>query len=145
MCKAMSWWRKLPQLVTPGIGKVRAYVPTNTLIVSDLGSNITRILEIIENIDVDMRSQQREVIKIEHTDVKSFAELIKQIIGDEGNVANNTRNRRRPPRGRRNLGGNLGSPMSHRVIPDERTNSLIVVGESCRDRPHQTIGEAARF
>lgn len=113
-------------------GEIVPYPPTNSLIISDYGSNIDRIMKIINQLDVPGFEEQLEVIRIRYAKAKDIADLIDQIItkgegrqsgGSFGGV----------PRFRRATSPDGGSTTSGAenyslVLPDDRTNSIIVVG-----------------
>lgn len=117
------------RIITSKDGEVMAYPATNSLIISDYGSNIDRVMKILNQLDVQGFEERMEVIRIRYARAKDLADLIEQIIG----------------KGDKNKGGFPGGPpMFHRggeqsnqsggaevysvVVADERTNSIIVVG-----------------
>jgi len=104
-------------------GSIEIYEPTNTLIVSDYGSNVQRILKIIRQLDIPGFEEQLTVIPIRHAKAKDISALIDQIInkGRGKSKSSIPRFRRNSQKGETNAAYSL-------VIPDERTNSIIVVG-----------------
>jgi general secretion pathway protein D len=107
-------------------GELVVYTPTNSLIISDYGSNIDRIMKIIEQLDVKGFEEQMEVIQIRYARAKEISDLVDQII-NKGDKKNNQfaipRFRPGEP-----TGGGSGAEVYSVVLPDERTNSIIVVG-----------------
>jgi general secretion pathway protein D len=117
-----------------------AYPPTNTVILSDSASNITRILDLISSIDVETYKEELAVIKVTHADAATLADQLSQIFGAEvsdtsqgaGGVGAARARARRP------VGQVPGqtpemTPADHvRVITDARTNSLIVLSARAR-------------
>lgn len=113
-------------------GEIVPYPATNSLIISDYGSNIDRIMKILNQLDVPGFEEQLEVIRIRYAKAKDIAELIDQIItkgegrqtgGAFGGV----------PRFRRATSPDgsattSGAENYSLVLPDDRTNSVIVVG-----------------
>lgn len=110
-------------------GEVSIYPPTNSLLISDYGSNIDRISRILAQLDVPGFEDQLEVIRVRFAKAKDMAELIMKII-NKGEKA--------PQAGAFTAGvprfgragatqGNQGSAY-FMVIPDDRTNSLITTG-----------------
>ena len=113
-------------------GEMMPYPPTNSLIISDYGSNIDRIMKIINQLDVASFEEQLEVIGIRWAKVKDLAELLDRII-NKGEKSN-----------RNAVGGGFSSGVprfsstssstaktqsaNFMAIPDERTNSLVIVG-----------------
>jgi general secretion pathway protein D len=127
---AQNIGQDLRQLMT-NLGEIQAFPQTNTLILSDYGTNIDRVMRIIEQIDVAGFDDQLEVIPVRFAKSKDMAELINRIVnrGEGGNQprAGAIGVPRFPvrPGGQNQQGG--GSSFFF-VIPDERTNALIVVG-----------------
>ncbi len=111
-------------------GNFITYEPTNTLILSDYGSNISRVQQIIDQIDVSSFDEQLSVIPIRFAKAKDIAELIEKIInkGEGGGKSGTFRSG--IPRFRRNSKTSSSGSASafSLVIPDERTNTIIVVG-----------------
>lgn len=110
-------------------GNIDIYEPTNSLIVSDQASSVQRLMKIVGQLDVAGFDEQMAVIKIKFAKSKDLADLIDQII----NKGQNKRSgsgfssgipRFRPGGQQQTTGGSAFST----VISDDRTNSLIVVG-----------------
>lgn len=112
-------------------GDLNPYPPTNSVIVSDYGSNVDRIVKIISQLDVAGFEEQLELIRIRNARAKDIADLIDQIINkgqksQQGGFGAGIPRFNRP-------GGPEGSSSSSTevyslVLPDERTNSIVVVG-----------------
>ncbi len=112
-------------------GEMSVYPPTNSIILSDYGSNIDRVMKIINQLDVPGFEDQMEVIPVKYAKAKDIAELIDKIVNKgQGNSNNRTGFTAGVPRFPRPSTGTQGSTGSayYMVIPDDRTNSLIVVG-----------------
>lgn len=109
-------------------GEMVPYPQTNSIIISDYGSNIERVMKIINEIDVPGFEEQLEVIRIKYAKSKDIAELINQIInkGDAGQKFGPgvPRFRRTTP----DADSSAGSESYSLVIADDRTNSIVVVG-----------------
>lgn len=110
-------------------GEMVPYPQTNSIIISDYGSNIERVMKIIKEIDVPGFEEQLEVLRIKYAKSKDIAELINQII-NKGDA--NQKFGPGVPRFRRTTpdadGGPSGSESYSLVISDDRTNSIVVVG-----------------
>jgi len=92
---------------------------TNSLIVSDTGHKVRRLLEIILLLDVKSNQPQVSILPIKHTDAKDIKQKIEEIFGS---------------------GGGKGSSLYlQKSIVDERTNSLILIG------PPRGLDDVARF
>ncbi|MCB0414265.1 MAG: type II secretion system protein GspD, partial [Bdellovibrionales bacterium] len=107
-------------------GEMRPYEPTNSLIVTDYGSNIERIMKIIKELDVPGFEEQLAVIQIYHAKAKNISDLIDQIINKDNKKNNSRFSSSRFNRNNNNDPG--GSESYSLVTADERTNSIIVVG-----------------
>ncbi len=110
-------------------GNIDIYEPTNSLIVSDQASSVQRLMKIVNQLDIAGFDEQMAVIKIKHAKAKDIADLIDQIINKD---QRNQRSRNfgagvprfRPGQQQQSSGGSAFS----NVLPDDRTNSIIVVG-----------------
>jgi general secretion pathway protein D len=117
------------RILTSKDGELVPYTPTNSLIVSDYGANIDRIQKILEQLDVQGFEEQMEVIRVRYTRAKDISELIQQIInkGEKPSQFGSGVPRFRPAGVPDNNGGS-GAEVFSVVVPDERTNSIVVVG-----------------
>jgi general secretion pathway protein D len=110
-------------------GNIDIYEPTNSLIVSDQASSVQRLMKIVGQLDIAGFDEQLAVINIKNAKAKDIAELIDQIINKgqkkNANGAFSSGIPRFRPGGTQQSSG--GSAFST-VIPDDRTNSVIVVG-----------------
>lgn len=126
---ADSVTRELRQLISK-VGEISPYTSTNSLIVSDYGSSIDRIVKIINQLDVQSFEEKLEVVGVKYAKAKDMADLIDRIInkGQSPNRNANTFNSGVPRFSGTGRSQNQGS--SFTVIPDDRTNSLIIVGNT---------------
>ncbi len=117
-------------------GEIVAYEPTNTLIITDFGSNVERIMKIIKEIDRPGFEEQLAVIPIRYARAKDLADLINQIINKDTSIGRGSGAPGAPPFGAgvprfRARPGSPGASAPEElsiVTPDERTNAIIVVG-----------------
>ncbi|AHI05599.1 general secretion pathway protein D [Bdellovibrio bacteriovorus W] len=113
-------------------GEMNIYEPTNSIIISDYGSNIDRVMKIISQLDVPGFEEQLEVIPIRYAKAKDLADLVDKIV----NKGNRPQAGGAPgtftagvPRFSRTAGASSQQGASFfMAIPDDRTNSIIVVG-----------------
>jgi general secretion pathway protein D len=96
----------LAQLISPGAEMVP--FPPDTLIVTEVGSNLQRIEKLVAQLDVAPADQLR-VIQVKFASVQDVADKIQRIL-DKSRGAG-----AKPP------------STGHLVVPDERTNKLIVL------------------
>lgn len=119
-------------------GEMSVYPATNSIILSDYGSNIERVMRIIQQLDVPGFEEQLEVLPIIHAKAKDLADLIDQIVnrgqspaggrsgGRGGAIQSGVPRFSSAGSGATKAGGS--STASFMVIPDDRTNALIIVG-----------------
>ncbi len=131
----------ITQTIKPLISKdasLVAYDATNTIIVTDSESNIRRLLSILAALDVESYRQELAVIKIEHADANTLAEQLSEIYGAEvASASGGSTAAQRRARSRRRTtnassaaaapGGDNAVGPTVRILPDERTNSLLVL------------------
>lgn len=109
-------------------GYLVSYKPTNTLIMTDLNSNLYRILKIIGELDVKGYHSELYVIPIRNASVKTMTDHLNDILGQGSSTSAG-----RSPAVR--TGGRVpsspttvsGVSSEIKIIADERTNSLIVL------------------
>ncbi|NQT68828.1 MAG: type II secretion system secretin GspD [Desulfobacteraceae bacterium] len=103
---------EIKRLFAPLISKnsvILAYPPTNMLIVTDVYSNIKRLLRILHAIDVSGMGQELSVIPLEYANANEFVKILNSIF-----------QAKRKPKGK-------DSGTSVQFVADERTNAIIVL------------------
>ncbi|MBK8203229.1 MAG: type II secretion system secretin GspD [Bdellovibrionales bacterium] len=126
-------------------GEMVPYAPTNSIIISDYGSNIERVMNIINQLDVPGFEEQLTVIRIRYAKAKDVADLLDQII-NKGEKRGSNRFSSGVPQFRRSsgseTGGGSGAESYSLVVNDDRTNSIIVVGNKAGiAKIHQLIAK----
>jgi general secretion pathway protein D len=136
----------LQPLVSPD-GLLAAYAPTNTLILIDTAAQTDRLTKILGQLDVEGFEQGIEVIRLNYAFAADMAALLQQVLEEEGGpgatggpavqpgAAPDARLRRggavrRPPTAGATAGiisGGATPERAFKIIPDERTNSLILL------------------
>ncbi len=120
-------------------GELEAYPPTNSLIVTDYGTSVERIASIISRLDVAGFEKQIKVIPIKYAKARDLAQLIEQI-HESGQGNRNRSFRPGIPRFNNKKAASSSSSAFSTVLPDERTNSIILVGnEKGIDKMHKLI------
>jgi general secretion pathway protein D len=126
---------ELKKLFTPLVSKnsvVIAYPSTNLLIVTDVLSNINRLMQIIKQIDVAENVSEITVIPIVNATATEVAQTLDSIFQGSStrrSSATRTTTRRRTPAKAQSddTGPALGEVS---IIADERTNSLVVIASA---------------
>lgn len=106
-------------------GKLFAYEPTNSIIITDTGSNIKRIQEILDALDVKSFETTLHVLPIKNGSSKSIADMLDDIYGEGGGSGASAA--RRSTFRRTKLERTRGGGIISKIIPDEQTNSLVVL------------------
>ena len=116
--------REIKTIFTPLVSKeslLVTYEPTNTLIVTDALSNINRLLKILQEVDIAGYALELAVVPLQYASAEIVAREIKTLF-----EAKTAAGAPRP----KVEDVQLGSPEELKIIPDERTNSLIVLANA---------------
>jgi len=103
---------EIKKLFAPLISKssvILAYPPTNMLIVTDVYSNIKRLLRILKAIDITGMGEELSVIPLEYADSTKFVKILDSVF----------KTKTRPKA--------QGSATAIKFVADERTNTIIVL------------------
>jgi general secretion pathway protein D len=103
---------EIKRLFAPLISKnsvILAYPPTNMLIVTDVYSNITRLLRILNAIDVSGMGQELSVIPLEYANANDFVKILNSIFQSKSKPK----------------AGDSGTAVQ--FVADERTNAIVVL------------------
>ena len=123
--------RILDPLKSKAGGQIDLYTPTNTIIFTDTSLNINRFLKIIKVIDVAGFETVIEVIPIKYALADVIASELEAVLQastssqTKAQPAKSVRSRRRSKTSTSSRTQDRDSGI--KIIPDERTNSLIVV------------------
>jgi general secretion pathway protein D len=111
-----------------------AYAPTNTLILTEVQSNINRLMKIIRALDVEAPEAVLKVIALKFAAADQMATSLQTALEGlaEASDANGAQPQRRPTRRlaarRAQQTATLSrSPTAPKIIADTRTNSLVVI------------------
>lgn len=105
-------------LLTAGL-HMATYPQTNSILVTDTSSNIHHIAKIIQNLDIPGSEQQVRTIGLEYASAQVLSEQITSIIDKSKTTPPSSGSHRSTPA----MDGTV------KILPDERTNSLIVVAD----------------
>ncbi|WP_413287876.1 type II secretion system secretin GspD [Bdellovibrio sp. HCB337] len=119
------------RILTSKDGEMSVYTATNSLILSDYGSNIDRVMKIIGQLDVPGFEDQIEVIPIKYAKAKDLADLVDKIVNKGQKSAGTSPGSFSAgvPRFTRSQGTTAQQGTSFfMAIPEDRTNSIIAMG-----------------
>ncbi|MBI2369411.1 MAG: type II secretion system secretin GspD [Deltaproteobacteria bacterium] len=120
--------------LVPRESSITAYPPTNTLIITDTGSNIERLLKIVSDLDVERYREQVEVIPLRYATAESVAKTVVTLLTQR------QARMRVPPVPGAPAPPPLPAELT-KVIPDQRTNALIVLGNQPTIQELRTLVE----
>ena len=108
--------KRLLKPIMPKASSILSYSDTNTLVITDILSNIKRLLKIIKIIDIKDIGKKISVIPIEYADAKKLTRNLSTIF--KGTTKKNKRN--------------SNSDLTVKFVADERTNSIILLANKVR-------------
>ena len=113
-------------------GDITSYKPSNSLIITDLGGNIVRMLKFVRELDIPTGREKIWVRPVQYAAAADMASLVTTLFGEKGASSGAKGRAKRPtPRGKKTTGSvtSVGSGQAtlSKLIADERTNSLILV------------------
>ena len=106
----------LTPLVSTG-GNLTTYAQSNSIVITDTSSNIHRMAKLIQELDTEGAKENIALIRLKHGSANIISEQIKQIL-QQSPASSGGRVARAIP------GGGIAAL---KILPDERTNSLIVL------------------
>jgi len=108
-------------------GNLFAYPATNTLIITDSGTNIDRLMKLIKELDQEGPQEVVEIIAVMYADASDVAQKVLQLFEiEKAQTARATTARRTTRRGAATTELEEIEAVS-KIIADERTNSIIVL------------------
>ena len=125
-------------------GSMESYGPTNSMIITDFGSNIERISGILDLLDVPGFEEQLAVIRIKHAKSKDISDIIDKII-NKGQRGKSTGPARRFRRNQKKGASKSGAESYSLVVPDDRSNAIIVMGNKAGIRRIRTLVKKLDF
>lgn len=112
-------------------GDIQVYAATNTLIVTETGSNMRRLEKILKELDVPGMGEKVWILRVQYASAQEIAEKLKEIFqAQTGPGGRPATPRATPGKGAAKSAGGDESFIEaapSKIIPDERTNVLIVV------------------
>ena len=122
---------ELKKLFTPLVSKnsvVIAYPATSMLIITDVLSNINRLMQIIKEIDVEGADQEIFVIPIEFATASEVAKTLNTIFESKSSGRTTPTRTTRKAAARTPATSSSTAVGDVKIMADERTNVLIVIG-----------------
>ncbi|MCC6932698.1 MAG: type II secretion system secretin GspD [Deltaproteobacteria bacterium] len=141
--KAEEMQQLLSQFISAD-GGINSFAGTNSMLVIDSARNIARVRSLIDQLDVPAKDQDITIIPVLFAEAKDVAEKVQQILGEESKdgatgqsataQALQTGQPGVPRPSKSTIKVAQGQNVSARalpikIIPDERTNSIIVVAD----------------
>ena len=128
-------------------GQLIPYTPTNSLIVTDTGNSIRRMLTLKRTLDKPSADDERLwVYQVRYAEAQEIASLLGQVFQPKQNNQNAARARQQQRNKNRNAKQPAGAAgaagaanddvVISQIVPDERTNKLIIVAN---ERSYQRI------
>ncbi len=110
------------------------YAPNNSLIVTELGSNLRKLKRLIEQLDVPGGKEQLWVYQVVHAEASDIAQKILEIFEKDGGSGSSKKKKRKKgkkKRGKKASTSSVGESdldaTVNKVMADERTNRLLIV------------------
>jgi general secretion pathway protein D len=108
-------------ILSPG-AQIATYPRTNSLLITDTSANINHIAEVIRRLDVEGSQEKVLVFPLTHASAQTMSEQILRILEKSKTPGGGG-----PPMARLPVPGLPALGPGPRVLPDDRTNSLIVI------------------
>jgi general secretion pathway protein D len=114
-------------------GNITAYGPSNTIILTDLASNVNRLVKIIQEVDIKVTDEQIVVVTLKFASAIDLAPQVTAAVEARlGETAAGAPGRPRAPRGGGARPGVPGAAVAgpekvFRVIADSRSNALVII------------------
>jgi general secretion pathway protein D len=108
-----------------------AYAPTNTLILTEVASNVARLRKIIRALDVEAPASILKVVHLTHASAEQTASSLQAILEglgeSDGTSSQAARPTRRPRRVAQPTPATQRATVAPKMIADSRTNSLVII------------------
>ncbi|MCP4599945.1 MAG: type II secretion system secretin GspD [Proteobacteria bacterium] len=116
-------------------GDITVYSPTNTLIITDYGSSIRRLLKLIRILDAPGTGEQIWFEPVNHADAADLAQRIMEIFDVSVSASKTKKTPKKSRKAKRAkkaagaaiVGQEISETKISKILSDERTNSLIIV------------------
>ncbi len=128
-------------------GMVTALAASGIILVTDYGSHIAKMKSLVKEIDRPIAGERLYMIKVRNADVNELATKLQEILGTK-DTKKKAPTKKKPRRGKKSKattvstapGAEVESAIPSKLIADERTSSLIVLGsEAAYLRVHALV------
>jgi len=110
-------------------GDIVVFAPQNALIITDLGSNINRMIKILREIDQPGAGEKVWIISLRHTSATEMAQKLGEIfqVQQASKKGGGGAPPAAPGAAKPKVGDLTAEMIISKIIPDERSNQLIVI------------------
>jgi len=110
-------------------GDVSVYSPGNLLIITDTGVNIRRMMQLLEDIDVGGSGDQVFIEPVHYASATEIASRVNELFDVKGGGSAPAAGAKAAPGAAAgaSAGGSGGELHVAKIVPDDRTNSLVIV------------------
>lgn len=117
-------------------GRIIDIKQTNTIIISDTGSNIARLERLIKFLDVPGHDESLQIIRVRNTSAQEIAKLLDEILKGGSSASTGSRSRVSTAASARFSGGSGsgGTTNISKIIAEPRTNSIIAMANAEGER-----------
>jgi general secretion pathway protein D len=100
-------------------GDISVYAPGNLLIITDTGSNIRRMMQIVEDVDIGAAGDQIWIEPIHYASASDIATRVNELFDIKGGGGKDEKGKA--------ISVGAGDLHISKLLPDDRTNSLVIV------------------
>lgn len=111
------------QDLLPRTGSILVYPETNSVIMTDSGLNLRRMISILKSVDVPGSQPKLELIPLNYASAEDLAKMIDDILDAQSGRGRTSTAASRLQKDRKIQGGGVIT----KIVPDKRTNSLVVL------------------
>ena len=112
------------QDLLPRTGNILVYPETNSVVMTDSGLNLRRMISILKSVDVPGSQPKLESIPINYASSKDIAKLVEEILDAQ---AGGSSRRSSSSSSLQKVKKIQGGGVITKIVPDDRTNSLVVL------------------
>tara|TARA_R110002096_G_scaffold44526_13_gene120456 strand:- start:24596 stop:26974 length:2379 start_codon:yes stop_codon:yes gene_type:complete len=118
-------------------GEVVSVAKSGIVIVSDMGTNVSRMAALMQAVDEPVVNERLYMIKVQYADATELAAKLTDILGTKESPTATTSKSTRKSKGRKEISrtgptsigeSEVQSAVPSKIVAEERINSLIVVG-----------------